>query len=160
MRLSTRGFITVIVLAVLGLSIIKGIEVFGERHGEGTGQVIQGKTQEKQGVKTLVRLDTVYRTDTVRLTREVKKYEALKDTLVITDTVIVRQFIRQADSTIQACLLTVQTCEQKDSAHKAIESGLRQQNEGLKKLIPSRTEKIVTAIKWAAVGFALGTLRK
>lgn len=145
---------------LLGLTILWAVPHFAEKHGEGKSEIAQGVQAEKQGVKTLVRLDTVYKTDTVRLTREVTKYRAFRDTLKITDTVEVKEFVRQTDSTVRACLLTVQTCEQKDSAHKVIESGLRQQNEGLKKLVPSRTEKIVTAIKWAAVGFVVGTLRK
>jgi hypothetical protein len=159
-RLSTRGFWTVIVLGLLVLSILKGVEVFSARHGEGTGQIIEGRAKEKEGQKILARVDTIYKRDTVRLTREVTKYRAFRDTLKITDTVQVKEFVRQADSTIHACLLTVQTCEQKDSAHKVIEAGLRQQNDGLKKLVPSRTEKVITAIKWGAIGFAVGTLRK
>ena len=150
------GFWTVIILAVLGLSILKGIEMFAARHGEGTGQVVQGKVQEKEGQKLLARVDTVYRRDTIRLTREVTKYRAFRDTLKITDTVQVKEFVRQADSTIHACLLTVQTCEQKDSAHKVIEAGLRQQNEGLKKLVPSRAEKLITAVKWIGAGYLVG----
>lgn len=155
--MSSRGFWTIIVGCLL---VLFGIEYFGVRHGEGKSEVKQGQEIEKAGVKALVHFDTVYKTDTIRLTREVTKYRAFRDTLKITDTVQVKEFVRQADSTIHACLLTVQTCEQKDSAHRVIEAGLRRQNGGLKKLVPSRTEKIVTAIKWAAIGFAAGTLRK
>ena len=68
----------------------------------------------------------------------------------------VKEYIAQADSTIHACLLTVQTCEQKDSAHLVIEAGLRRQNEALKKLLPTRTEKVLVATKWAAIGAVIG----
>lgn len=157
---SRRESLMVAGAVVLALSVVWGVQHFGERQGEGKSEVKQGVEQEKAGVKALAHFDTVYKTDTVRLTREVTKYRAFRDTLKITDTVQVKEFVRQADSTIKACLMTVQTCEQKDSAHKVIEAGLRKQNDGLKKLVPSRTEKVVTAIKWTAIGFAIGTLRK
>lgn len=132
------------------------IQKIAERHGEANTELKQAQDQTKQGEKTLAHIDTVYRSDTVRLTREVKKYQTLRDTTRITDTVWVKEFVKQSDSTIHACLLTVQTCEQKDSAHKVIEAGLRKQNDALKKLLPTRTERLLTAAKWAGVGFIVG----
>jgi hypothetical protein len=148
-----RSAIIIAVLLVVGVFVYQKI---GERRGLANGQLKQGQTETKTGEKTLDSLRPVYVLDTIKLAREVTKYRTIRDTLVITDTVIVREFVRQADSTIKACLLTVQTCEQKDSAHSVIETGLRKQNDALKKLLPTKTERFITAAKWALVGALVG----
>lgn len=146
----------VVALLILAVSIIWAGNRFAAKHGADSERLKQGIEQTKRGEKTLARVDTVYRTDTIRLTKEVSKYRVLHDSLRITDTVEVKEFVKQADSTIKACLMTVQTCEQKDSAHKIIESGLRRQNDALKALVPSKTERFITATKWLAIGAVVG----
>lgn len=145
-----------IVLCLLIVSIIFGVNKFAAEHGHDSEKLKQGIEQMKAGEKELARVDTVYKTDTIRLTKEVAKYRVLHDSLRITDTVQVKEFVKQADSTIHACLLTVATCEQKDSAHKIIEAGLRKQNESLKALVPGKVERFITATKWTAIGVVIG----
>lgn len=152
-----RNKIIAVVLAVLMvLAIIWVINHFSENRGAANEQLKQGQEQTKTGEKLLARVDTVYKTDTIRLTRSLQSYKTLHDTLRITDTTQVKVFVATADSTIHACLLTVQTCEQKDSAHKIIEAGLRRQNDALQKLVPGKIERFVTALKWVAVGGVIG----
>jgi hypothetical protein len=141
---------------VLGLGICWADNRFAARHGSDSEKVKQGVEQTKAGEKQLAHVDTIYRRDTVRLSREVKKWERIRDTLVITDTVRVREALNQADSTIKACFAVVQSCEQKDSAHKVIEAGLRKQNDALRALVPGKTEKFITAAKWLAIGTVVG----
>jgi hypothetical protein len=143
------------VVVVAGFTLIARI---GERRGAAKSDLKQGQEQTKTGEKELARQNVIYKTDTIRLTRERVKLRELRDTLRITDTVAVIRYIAQADSTIKACSLALITCEQKDSAHKVIEAGLRRQNEALKKLLPTRTEKVVTAAKWLLVGAAVGVV--
>lgn len=125
-------------------------------HGADSEKLKQAVGETRSGEKQLTKAETVYvhRVDTLR--RQVTKLEQLRDTLRITDTVQVKEFIQRADSTVRACFAVVQSCEQKDSAHKAIEAGLRKQNEALKALIPGRTEKIISAVKWLAAGTVVG----
>jgi len=145
----------VIVIALV-FGVAWGLNHFAQNRGAANEQLKQGQEQTKTGEKFLARVDTVYQTDTIRLTRSLQSYKTLHDTLRITDTTQVKVFVATADSTIHACLLTVQTCEQKDSAHKIIEAGLRRQNDALQKLVPGKIERFVTALKWIAVGGAVG----
>lgn len=143
---------------LLIVSIIVGEHYYAEKHGGDSEKLKQAVEQTKLGEKTLARVDTVYKRDTIRLTREVTKYRSIRDTLKITDTVQVKEFVRQADSTIKACTEVVQTCEQKDSAHRIIEAGLRKQNDALKSLLPTKTERFFTAAKWTLIGAAVGVV--
>lgn len=147
---------------LIALAIVAGVGVcwadnrFADRHGAEGEKVKAGAEIRKVGEKQLAHADTVYRRDTIRLSREVKKWERIRDTLVITDTVIVRAALNQADSTIKACFAVVQTCEQKDSAHKVIEAGLHRERDAWKAMVPGRTQKIITAAKWLAIGTVVG----
>lgn len=144
------------IIVALVFSILVGVQHFAAKHGGDSEKLKQAIEQTKQGEKLLVRLDTVYLHDTVTLTREVSKYKILHDSLRITDTLMVKEFVKQADSTIHACLLTVLTCEQKDSAHQIIEAGLRKQRDSYKALIPTKTERFINAVKWLAIGSVVG----
>lgn len=141
---------------VLSLGVCWADNRFATRHGGDSEKLKQAVDQTTTGEKQLAKVDTIYRRDTVRLTKEVTKWRVVRDSLVITDTVQVRVALDQADSTIKACFDVVHTCEQKDSAHKVIEAGLHRQNEALKSLVPGKTEKIITAAKWLAIGTVVG----
>jgi hypothetical protein len=86
--------------------------------------------------------DTLYRRDTVRLTVTRTIYNSSRDTLLLhlTDTVKVREFVAAADSTIRACTLVVETCEQRVAVRDSIIATL-------KKLQPSF---------WNRVGLTVG----
>lgn len=141
---------------VLSLGVCWADNRFAARHGADGEKLKQAIDQTKAGEKQLAKVDTVYvhRVDTLK--RHVVKLEQLRDTLRITDTVQVKEFIRQADSTVKACFAVVESCEQKDSAHKVIEAGLRRQNDALRALIPGKTERFITAAKWLAIGTVVG----
>jgi cytoskeletal protein RodZ len=141
---------------VLGIGVCWADNHFASGHGADSEKLKQAVGETKAGERQLTKAETVYvhRVDTLR--RQVTKLEQLRDTLRITDTVQVKEFIQRADSTVRACFAVVQSCEQKDSAHKVIEAGLRKQNEALKALIPGRTEKIITAVKWLTAGTVVG----
>ena len=145
-----------VALVVLVLSIIWAESRFAASHASDDVKLKEGIEQTKQGEKTLRIVDTVYKLDTIRLTRAVTKYRQFRDTLKLTDTVQVILALNQADSAIKACTETVLTCNQKDSAHKVIEDGLRKQNEALKREIPGKTEKTITAVKWLITGIVIG----
>jgi hypothetical protein len=142
--------------AALLVTIIFAGQRFAATHGADRENLKQAIQQTRQGEKTLERVDTVYVRDTIRLSRAVTRLQRMRDTLRITDTVQVKEFIAQTDATMSACFSVVRTCEQKDSTHRVIEAGLRRQNEALKALIPSRTERFIAATKWAAIGAVLG----
>ena len=145
---------------LLFLTILWAGNRFAAGHGADTEQLKQSVQETKAGEKTLARANVVYQQDTIKLTKEILKYRTIRDTLVITDTLVVRAALDQADSTINACLVTVLTCEAKDSAHKIIEAGLRKQNDALRHLVPGRTERFISALKWAAVGAVVGYVAK
>lgn len=140
------------------IAILYATQCYSERRGAAGEQLKQAQEQTKAGEKELSKQEIIYVHDTVRLTQEKTKLRVMRDTLHITDTVEVLRYIAQADSTIKACTIALTTCEQKDSAHKVIEAGLRRQNDALKKLVPSKTERIITATKWVLIGAAAGVV--
>lgn len=150
-----RAVVIGALLLLVGCFVVQKI---GERRGTAKSELKQGQEQTKAGEEELAKQNVIYKLDTIRLTRERVKYKTLRDTTRIADTVWVNAFIAQADTTIKACSLALITCEQKDSAHKVIESGLRRQNEALKKLLPTRTEKVINAAKWLAIGAGVGAV--
>lgn len=61
------------------------------------------------------KLDTVFLRDTLTLTQQVTRWKTLRDTLVLSDTVkvpgpVVREIVRVADSTVNACTAVLHDC--------------------------------------------------
>jgi hypothetical protein len=103
-------------------------------------------------------LTNAFRVDTVRLTRTVTRYESLRDTLRLTDTIRVRETLRAADSAIQGCRLTLQTCSRlvavRDSIAAKTDSIYQRREREIKKEFT--VEKRTYAVVGILIGVAAG----
>jgi len=98
------------------------------------------------------------RTDSVKVTRTVTRYEALRDTLRLSDTVWVKEVIAAADTAVRECRALVTSCSLAISAKDSQLVALERQNAAIRKMIPGRTSRALSAAKWLVVGGAVGVL--
>jgi hypothetical protein len=103
--------------------------------------------------------DTIYRRDTLYLSRSVTKWRELEhwDTVTVpvpADTV--RLIVATADTAIRACLVTVQTCEQRVAIRDSVIATLRAQRPLLQAQRPSIKGRIWWGLAGAAAGYIGG----
>ena len=101
-------------------------------------------------------LSRALRVDTVRLTKWRDRYRVARDTVLqrSTDTLTVREFVTVADSTIQACSITVQTCSKALAAKDSLLALTHKNYEGRERLIRSQHRSEV--IRWSIISLLLG----
>lgn len=104
--------------------------------------------------------DTIYRRDTVRLRIATQHWDTVKagiDTVTISVPIeVVRTVIATADTTIRACSLVVQTCEQRVAQRDSIILTLKSQRPLLIKSADGRVEKVAKKVGWVLLGTGVG----
>ena len=104
--------------------------------------------------------DTLYRRDTVRLRVATQHWDTVKagvDTVTLSVPVeTVRYIIATADTTIRACSLVVQTCEQRVAQRDSIILTLKSQRPLLTKGADGRMEKVAKKVGWVLLGAGAG----
>lgn len=105
-------------------------------------------------------MDTLYRTDTLRLRVAVTRWDTVKakaDTITVPVRVeVVKEVIREADRTINACQVVVQTCEQRVANRDSIIVELRKQRPLLLGVTDSKTKRVLKKMGWVTLGAAGG----
>ncbi len=103
------------------------------------------------------RVDTVYHVDTVRFTRRQTVWDTVTRTVAaLPDTVrvpveVVRWVAREADSTIQACRVVVQTCEARVALRDSLLAVRARQVAILEARRPSRLRPWLERAAWVAL---------
>lgn len=109
--------------------------------------------------KITARVDTQYvnQTETITLWRD--SVVTLRDSLTITDTVEVVRFIAAQDSTIAACSAALLTCDERvrlrDARFDAAVLAWRAREAVLTARVPTRWQRIVSALTWMGAGMSL-----
>lgn len=98
------------------------------------------------------RVDTVHVVQTRTLTRWRDSLVVRRDSLVLTDTVEVVRFIALQDSTLNACLAVVETCESRVSLRDARIAALEAEGRALAAQRPGLRDKakgtVLTIVVW------------
>ena len=104
--------------------------------------------------------DTLYRRDTVRLRVATQHWDTVKagvDTVTLSVPVeTVRYIIATADTTIRACSLVVQTCEQRVAQRDSLITVLKGQRPLLTKSAEGKFSKATKTAGWVLLGAGAG----
>ncbi|MHB1310575.1 MAG: hypothetical protein ACYC3L_01065 [Gemmatimonadaceae bacterium] len=105
-------------------------------------------------------LAAAYRVDTLRLTRDVVRWRTLRDTLTLSDTVrlTVREsvLVAAADTAIQQCTRTLDTCDALVAVRDSQIGNLRAQLATERKQRPGFFKRTAKGFQWLGAGVVLG----
>lgn len=131
--------------AVLGIGYCRDVQHAG-RQAALRIELDSARAREGRAVAQSRRLDTVYVRDTLRFTRWRDSLVVLRESLTVTDTLEVIRYVAAADSTIRACSLALQTCEQRVAAEREVSQALRDQIAIVKKL--AHRPRLAVGAEW------------
>lgn len=105
-------------------------------------------------------IDTLYRIDTLRMRVAVHHWDTVKakvDTITVPVPVeVVREVVREADRTINACQMVVQTCEQRVANRDSVIAELRKQRPLLLNTKESRLKRWGKDVAKVTLGASVG----
>lgn len=108
------------------------------------------------------KIDSVFRVDTVKLTRRITDTRTLLDTLRLSDTVTLTKresvLVFVADSLVQQCRQTIDTCSARVANLQTEISLLSQQRDAYRKLLPTGGQRIRSNITTVGIGLLAGFL--
>lgn len=146
--------------ALIGAVLVFGITMCRERdealRREGAASAEAANLEVKVAVlrEEADSLSAAFKKDTVFLVKKVTRYEQLRDTLRLTDTVRVKEALKAADTAIQGCRLTLQTCSRLVAVRDSIAAKTDSIYSARERLI--RSQHRVEVIRWSLISLLLG----
>ncbi len=159
---------TAYLYGVLAVAVVGGIAEYNHLQREIGKREVMLSQAEHERVAARMRADSlekVYRVDTLRLTRLKTvwdtTYQRLTDTLKLTDTVKVPvKVLVLADSSIKACTMALQTCDQRVGAERQRREAAEKEIGLLKASYPSKAKPWLYGALGVGVGYLAGRLQK
>ncbi len=105
-----------------------------------------------------VRVDSVFVRDTVTLTRWRTQYGSVRTQARYSDTVWVKAFVGVADSTIHACSVALETCQERVALRDSLIGNLKNQLTIERKRRPGLFAQLGQKILFVGIGFGAAKL--